>query len=68
MLDEQIAILQHRLTSKKVFSLASNLLDHILNDIDQQLANPNQHIDLIASKNTLTSDLTRLEQLKRNII
>ena len=68
MLDEQIAILKHRLTSKQMLPLANTLFDHMLNDIDQQLANQIHHIDPNAPNDSLSFEFTRMEQLKRDII
>ena len=66
--DEQIAISERRLTSKQMLPLATNRLDHMLNDIDHQLANQMHHIESTAPNDSLSFEFTRMEQLKRDII
>jgi hypothetical protein len=67
MIDEQVAILKHRLTSKQV-PPASTLLDHMIDDIDIIIRNQQHAIEQNASNNRSSYQFHKMNQFKNDII
>jgi hypothetical protein len=67
MIDEQVAILEHRLMSKQV-PPASSLLDHKIDDIDIIIRNQQDAIEQDASNNRSSYQFDKMNQFKNDII
>ncbi|CAF1306853.1 unnamed protein product [Adineta steineri] len=67
MINEQVAILEKRLSSKQT-PPPSTLLDHMIDDIDKVLSTPNDVIEQNVSTNFPNDQLEKMNQLKHDII
>ncbi|CAF3262876.1 unnamed protein product, partial [Rotaria sp. Silwood2] len=65
-MNEQVSILEHRLTSKQL-PPASTVLDHIIDNIDTILAKSNDIIKEHTSSNSLSVQLESMNQFKHDI-
>ncbi len=63
IINEQLAILEHRLTSKQL-PPASTLLDRILDNIDANLAQQKHTVEQNSSSSTTTLSSNSFEQKK----
>ena len=68
MIDEEIALLEHRLQTKQQLSSAPTLLDRMLNNIDATLNEQEQSLGANASNNCSSAALDKMDQLKHDII
>jgi len=67
MIDEQVAILEHRFMSKQVPPV-STLLDHKIDDIDIIIRNQQDAIEQDASNNRSSYQFDKMNQFKNDII
>jgi hypothetical protein len=67
MIEEVIALLEHRLTSTQSQS-ASNLVGHMIADIDTILKNSNETVKTSPTTCTLSNEIKRLQVMRRDII
>ena len=66
-MEEDIAILEHRLTSKQL-PPATTLLDQLINNIDAMIAESNDDFESTTSINSSSLQLKKMDQLKQDII
>jgi vacuolar-type H+-ATPase subunit H len=67
LIEENIALLDHRLTSSKTLT-PSNLVDHIMNDIDKTIDDLNATVQTSPNACSLFNEIYRLQSLKSDII
>ena len=68
MIEEEIALLEHRLTSTQS-QLTSNLIGHMLDDIDAMLNNNlNETNEMSPTNESLQNEIERLQTLKKDMI
>ena len=68
MIDEQIAILEHRLRTKQQLSSTATLLDQMIINIDAILDKQEQSIQATGSNNYSSTEPAKMNQLKYDII
>jgi len=67
LINQDIALLEHRLTSIQLGS-SSNLLDHMINDIHTNLNNMKAVVPTSTNDLSLKNEINRLKLLKKDII
>jgi vacuolar-type H+-ATPase subunit H len=67
LINQDIALLEHRLTSTQSGS-SSNLLDHMINDIDTNLNHLTAVVQTSTNDLSLENEINRLKHLKKDII
>ncbi len=67
LINQDIALLEHRLTSTQLGS-SSNLLDHMINDIDTNLNNLKAVLQTSTNDLSLENEINRLKLRKKDII
>jgi hypothetical protein len=69
LIEEDIALLEHRLTSTQSQSQsASNLVGRMIDDIDITLKNSNETVEISPTIGFFSNEIKRLQVLKRDII
>ena len=66
--EEDIALLEHRLTATIQSQLATNLIGHMIDDINVILTNSNKTDEISLTNCFLPNEINRLQTLKRDII
>ena len=69
IIEEDIALLQHRLTSTTVqYQSESNLIHHMIDDMDMMLKSLNDTVAITPTACILSTDIKTLRTLKKDII
>ena len=68
MIEGDIALLEHRQTSTSSQQSASNLVSHMIDDIDILLKNSNEIMETSSIACSLTNEIERLQVLKQGIV
>ena len=68
IIEEDIALLEHRRTSTPSQQSASNLVSHMIDDIDILLKNSNESMETSSIACSLTNEFERLQVLKQGIV
>ena len=69
IIEEDIALLEHRLTSTTVqYQSASNLIHRMIDDMDMVLKGFNDTVAITSTTCVLSADMERLRTLKKDII
>ena len=69
IIEEDIALLEHRLTSTTVqYQSASNLIHRMIDDMDMMLKGFNETLPITSTSCVLSTDMERLRTLKKDII